>query len=259
MRLLSLMCLAIFILILSIPTFAGNCGDVNNDTSINIFDITHLISYLYMEGLEPDCGLDNIIGTVTDIDGNLYYTVKIGDQWWMLENLKVTQYRNGDPIPNVTDNGQWGSLSTGAYCNYNNDESKVAIYGRLYNWFAVNDSRNIAPEGWHVPSDAEWQTLIDYLGGNSHSGGKMKDTGLDYWLSPNEGATNEGNFTALPSGYRYPDGSQYYGLKYQAHFWSTTESITGNAWTRYLLYNNIASYRYTSWKENGFSVRCVKD
>lgn len=103
---------------------------------------------------------------VTDIDGNIYHTVKIGDQVWMAENLKTTKYRNGDPIPNVTDNEAWGDLNSGAYCCYNNDSSTYkGIYGALYNWFAVTDIRNIVPKGRHVPTDQEWGILIDFLGG----------------------------------------------------------------------------------------------
>ena len=111
--------------------------------------------------------------TVTDIDGNVYRTVKIGTQVWMAEKLKTTRYRNGDPIPNVTDNPQWISLKTGALCWYKNDEANKATYGSLYNWFAVADSRNIAPVGWHVPSDEEWTTLTTCLGGEFFAGGKL--------------------------------------------------------------------------------------
>ena len=111
--------------------------------------------------------------TLKDIDGNVYKTVKIGNQWWMTENLKVIHYRNGDKIPCLTDDDEWDQ-STRAYCYYNNDTTNVEIYGRLYNWFAVNDSRKIAPEGWHVPTDEEWQELVDYLGGDTLAGGKMK-------------------------------------------------------------------------------------
>ena len=167
----------IFALLLGIPlsgvSLAADCGDVNNSEGIDIDDCVYLIAYVFQGGPAPDCGVGpSEIGTVTDIDGNLYYTVKIGEQWWMLENLRVTHYRNGDAIPNVTDDAEWEGLSTGAYCDYDNDPANVATYGRLYNWYAVGDSRNIAPAGWHVPSDDEWQTLVDYLGGSSVAGGE---------------------------------------------------------------------------------------
>ena len=165
---------------------------------------------------------------MTDIDGNTYQTVKIGNQWWIAENLNVTHYQNGDAIPNVTDSAAWWGLTSGAYCNYNNDAANVAVYGRLYNWYAVHDSRNIAPAGWHVPSDAEWQTLVDYLGGDPVAGGKMKEAGTTHWISPNTGATNESGFSGLPGGYRHTDG-YYYDISYSASFWTFTESDSGYA------------------------------
>jgi len=196
-------------------------------------------------------------GTVTDYDSNVYKTVKIGDQWWMAENLKVTHYRNGDPIPNVTDATEWNALTTGAYCNYDNNSSNAEIYGRLYNWYAVTDS-NIAPEGWHVPSDAEWETLVNYLGGGSVAGGKLKETGTTHWNSPNEGATNESGFAALPGGYRYVNGYFYY-LGDFAHVWSSTEYGSYSAWARKLYYGGAHVNRYDYYKQDGFSVRLVRD
>ena len=202
-------------------------------------------------------------GTVKDIDGNIYKTVKIGSQWWMAENLKVTHYRNGDKIPCLTDDDEW-DRPTGAYCYYDNDTDNIGKYGMLYNWFAVNDERSIAPEGWHVPTDAEWQELVDYLGGDSVAGGKMKSTGTieggdGLWLDPNEGATNESGFSALPGGYRYNHGV-YDGLGINSYFWSSTESNGGNAWHRYMYNGNSDVYRDDSgWKQGGYSVRCVRD
>jgi len=191
-----------------------------------------------------------------DIDGNVYQTVKIGNQWWMAENLKVTHYRNGDAIPNVTDDTEWYNLATGAYCNYGNDINNVATYGRLYNWYAVDDSRKIAPEGWHVPSDTEWRTLVDYLG--SDAGGKMKETGIEYWSSPNTGATNESGFSALPGGYR-SGGAPYHPVGYHAYFWSSMELGSGYAWYRYLSYDSSGVYRGNYDKRAGVSVRCVRN
>jgi len=193
-----------------------------------------------------------------DIDSNIYPTVKIGDQWWMAENLKVTRYRNGDDIPIVTDDTEWKNLTTGAYCNYNNNSDNADIYGRLYNWYAVNDSRNIAPLGWHVPSDEEWQTLIDYLGGESVAGGKLKETGTTHWNSPNEGATNESGFAALPGGYRNDTGT-FDDLGRNAHFWSSAEDSSSHAWNRELGYTNATVHRSSYDKQNGFSVRLVRD
>lgn len=128
---------------------------------------------------------DLTYGTMTDQEGNVYKIITIGTQTWMAENLRVTRYHNGDPITNVTGNGAWTILTAGACCTYGNTESNdvINLYGRLYNWFAVNDSRSIAPEGWHVPTDAEWTTLTTYLGGESVAAGKMKETGISHWLS----------------------------------------------------------------------------
>lgn len=197
-------------------------------------------------------------GLVTDIDGNIYHTVRIGTQVWLMENLTVTRYRNGDSIPNVTDGPTWGGLLTGAYCNYSNDPNNASIYGRLYNWFAVDDPRGIAPEGWHVPSEAEWDILVNYLGGASVAGGAMKEAGTSHWNSPNSGATNSSGFTALPGGYR-GIGNNFGGMGNEATFWSSTEHSTDNAWNRSLYYGNAQVDRSTNGKQHGFSVRCVRD
>ncbi len=195
--------------------------------------------------------------TVTDIDGNVYKTVQIEDQIWMAENLKVTHYRNGDAIPNFTDAAiEW--VIPGAYCNYDKDANNATTYGRLYNWYAVNDSRNIAPEGWHVPSDAEWKTLLNYLGGDDVAGGKMKETGTAHWNSPNTGATNESGFSALPGG-AHDYNSYYESMGTNAGFWSSTEYDSGNAWYQVLSHNYSEVHRSDYDKRNGFSVRCVSN
>jgi len=267
MKGVSLAFLSILIILGPMTLYAGDCGDVNNSGGINILDITYLINYLYKGGPQPDCGPET--GTMIDIEGNTYLTVKIWNQWWMAENLKVTHYRNGDPTPNVTDPGEWSGLTTGAYCEYNNDNANVDVYGRLYNWYAVNDSRNIAPEGWHVPTDAEWKQLEMYLGMSqseadatglrgTDEGGKLKETGITHWDSPNTGATNESGFAALPGGLRSIDGGFNVMGKY-ADFWSSTEGSNIYAWNRHLLYDNSQIYRNYYRKQNGFSVRCVKD
>ena len=217
------------------------------------------------------CSSVALAGTVTDIDGNVYQTVTIGTQVWMAENLKVTHYRNGDAIPNETDGGTWAGLTTGAYCEYNNDVNNLAVYGRLYNWYAVADSRNIAPMGWHVPSDAEWKQLEMFLGmsqaeadaiggrgGAVNVGGKLKETGTTHWLSPNTGATNESGFSGLPGGYRSYDGT-YDGIGNDAYFWSSTEGSSNYAWGRSLHYFYSGVARGSNYKQYGFSLRCVRD
>jgi uncharacterized protein (TIGR02145 family) len=195
---------------------------------------------------------------MTDQDGNIYRTVKIGNQWWMAENLKVTHYRNGDAIPNVTDATAWSNLSSGAYGDYDNNTTNVSAYGRLYNWYAVSDSRNIAPIGWHVPRDEEWQTLADYLGGYSVAGGKMKESGTSHWSSPNTDATNESGFSGLPGGCRYSSGT-FGSLGYYAFFWSASEYHTDLAWYRTLYCDFLGLSLYYYDQRYGFSVRLVRD
>jgi len=195
---------------------------------------------------------------VADIDGNVYQAVKIGNRWWMMENLKVTRYRNGDPIEHITDAPAWDRLTVGAFCMYDNSADNGAVYGFLYNWYAVNDSRGITPEGWHVPTDEEWQTLIDHLGGASIAGGKMKEAGLSHWENPNTGADNESGFLALPGGYRYYEGD-FHEKGYQAYFWSGTGISLSLAWNRVLRYNSSAVDRVDRNRIGGFSVRCVRD
>jgi uncharacterized protein (TIGR02145 family) len=207
--------------------------------------------------------------TVTDIDGNVYRIVKIGDQWWIAGNLKVTHYRNGDPISNVTDGGDWSGLTSGAYCDYDNDSDTAEIYGRLYNWYAVNDSRSIAPEGWHVPTDEEWKQLEMYLGMSqatadatgprgTDEGGKLREAGTTHWNPPNTGATNETGFSALPGGYRYANGD-FNSMGINATCWSSKESYSLGAWYRSLSHISSQVYRNYTNKRGGFSVRCVRD
>jgi uncharacterized protein (TIGR02145 family) len=234
----------------------GICGDSNADGAVNISDAVYLIAYIFSGGQAPTC----LPCPQTDVDGNVFQVVTIGTQVWMSENLKVTHYRNGDPIPNVTDAATWANFGAGAFCNYDNDANTVSVYGRLYNWHAVSDSRGLAPAGWHVASEAEWQTLIDYLGGAAVAGGKLKEFGTAHWSAPNLGATNESRFTALPTGIRYIGGT-FYGVGTEDGFWSSTEISSGSidAWYYGLGHNDGAIWRHNHHKQIGFSVRCVKD
>jgi uncharacterized protein (TIGR02145 family) len=195
--------------------------------------------------------------TVTDIDGNVYKTITIGSQTWMAENLKTTKYRNGDPISNET--GSWASLVTGAYSWYNNDVTNKVTYGGLYNWYAVADNRNIAPVGWHVATDDEWTTLTTFLGGENVAGGKLKETGMTNWLSPNTGATNSSGFTALPGGYRNYNNITFRSVGYYGHWWSSTANDAAGAWYRVLYYDFAYVGRNPTFKQGGVSVRCVRD
>ena len=198
--------------------------------------------------------------TVTDIDGNVYATVRIGEQVWMGENLKVTQFRDGTPIPTSIKRAFGATISKGIYCIYNNDASNESeTYGALYNWYAVLDARNIAPEGWHVPSDVEWQSLIDFLGGDDVAGGKLKESGIKHWDRPNSGADNSSSFAALPSGYRNYGNGIYYNLGSSSYFWSTTEYDNTSAWCRDLRGNDTKILRDVGNKNYGFAIRCIKD
>jgi uncharacterized protein (TIGR02145 family) len=196
-------------------------------------------------------------GTVTDIDGNVYETVQIGEQLWMAENLKVTHYKDGSEIPNITNNGDWVGLSTGAYCDYDNNSTNSETYGRLYNWYTVDDDEGVCPEGWHVPSDAEYTVITDYFGGYEVAGGKMKETGHEHWYyysdEITEEATKESGFTGLPGGCRM-NIAPYHVMGNNGYFWSST-----NTWTRTLVYYDTLFIRYTGAERAGFSIRCLKD
>jgi len=189
--------------------------------------------------------------TISDIEGNTYNAKEIGNQIWMTENLKVKRYRNGDIIPQIQDPLQWSESTTGAWCYYENDTSK----GVLYNWHAVNDSRGLAPVGHHIPSDAEWTILTDFLGGEDAAGTKMKST--SGWEEDGNG-TNSSGFSGLPGGYRNLLGS-FANVGYGGGWWSSTESGTYPAWYRSLRYNSGYVDRYDDSKRLGFSVRCLRD
>ena len=181
-------------------------------------------------------------------------SIVIGTQQWMGNNLDVTNYRNGDPIQYVTDATEWAGLTTGAWCYYNNDPANGNLYGKLYNWYAVNDSRGLAPMGWHVPTDAEWSTLTSILGGGYIAGGRMKLAGTTWWTTPNTGATNSSGFTGLPGGYRNYDGT-FYNIGVQGYLWS----FSSNRWCHLLNYSNSFLYKAFRDREEGFSVRCIRD
>jgi uncharacterized protein (TIGR02145 family)/uncharacterized repeat protein (TIGR02543 family) len=193
---------------------------------------------------------------IKDQDGNVYTEVTIGTQVWMVQNLKTTKYNDGSAIPLVSDSATWAGLTTPGYCWYGNDVGNKATYGALYNWYTVNTGK-LAPVGWHVPTDAEWTTLATFIGG-VWPGGKLKEAGLAHWADPNEGATNEFGFTALPGGYRPPYGS-FTEITKSGYWWCSTESDTSNAWYCYLYFFNDTFIRYSHYKSYGHSVRLLKD
>ncbi len=200
-------------------------------------------------------------GTMRDNDGISYKTIEIGNQTWMAENLRSTKFRTGEVIPEVTSNSSWVALTSAAQSSYDNTEDldELATSGRLYNWFAVSDSRNIAPAGWHVPTQQEWEQLATALGGAQTAGGKMKEAGNTHWNSPNSAADNSSGFTALPSGRReYTDGS-FINSGFNAFWWTSSPYNPDYSWYYQVNYDvgsvNAANFH----KQYGFSIRLIKD
>ena len=212
---------------------------------------------------------------VADVDGNVYETIKIGDQVWMAENLKVSHYRNGDPIPNLTSSENWKSSKSGAFCFYNNNDKKGTTFGALYNWYAVKDSRNIAPEGWHVPTEEEWKQLEIYLGMSQAEADGVQFRGT------NEGSKLAGNaslwlfdgalkaemefgasgFTVLPGGYRLSETGEFDGVGGIGSFWTSSyfDYVWESAYYRLIFYDDARSRGETNDMKTGLSIRCVKD
>lgn len=211
---------------------------------------------------------------VTDIDGNIYNSVIIGTQEWTKENLNVSKYSDGTPIPQVTDPTAWANLTTGAWCYYENNTVNGPICGKLYNWYAVagihdtdpsTPNKILAPQGWHVPSDTEWFTLTTFLGGGSVAGGKMKSTDINFlvWFSPNTAATNESGFTGLPAGWRIVinNNRDFEFIGQYSFWWSSSEDVTqpSRAWSRFLSYENDNASRVNYDKVFGMSVRLINN
>jgi uncharacterized protein (TIGR02145 family) len=204
------------------------------------------------------CGGDGSSCVVTDIDGNVYATVQIGDQLWMAENLKVTHYNDGSDITYIANNEDWSGDIEGKYGIINNDLSNAYVYSNLYNGYAALDDRGICPADWHVPDSLEWATLINHLGGNSIAGGKMKEVGNEHW-NTNIGATNESGFTGLPAGYRHYVAGFYTFMGSAGYFWSSSEGYWGGNKYLLLLGNSSGVTLGTYGKTFGFSIRCIKD
>ena len=225
----------------------------------------------YGEELSFTTSSDSNRAYIHDQEGNRIEAVKIGNQWWMAENLQVTHYRNGDPIPNISDDTEWIGLTDGAYCIYDNNQANLDGYGLLYNWYAVTDDRNIAPEGWHVPTDEEWKQLEITLGMTREQadqenwrgdteGSKLKEKGSEHWYYYGYvSGTNDYGFTALPGGYRNINDGTFIELTFYGMFWTTTEASEDIAINRALHCKNVKIGRILKHKAEGFSVRCVKD
>jgi len=200
-----------------------------------------------------------VAGSVTDLDGNTYQTTRIGNQEWMTENLRVTKYNDGELIDEITNDGIWGFLTEGAWCWYMNNNNYEQTYGKLYNWWAIDDSNGICPEGWHVPSKSEFDKIGSFYGYAEAAGAMKNTTG---WEQPNEGATNISKFSALPGGHRFNSDGTYFYKGESAIFWTRTTVFNGGGVTaRYLIlrYNND-NFQYSALrKSSGYSCRCLRD
>ena len=254
--------------------FSGNYDDLTNKpelfdsswtsitdkpTTLNGYGITDAATKAYVDDILKALGLvhENFAGTVTDIDGNIYKTVKIGDQVWMAENLKTSRCNDGEVIPCVESDLDWWSMASPAYSYYQQD-----IYGRLYNWYAVNTGK-LCPTGWHVPDNSEWMTLVNYLGGGSIASSKLMEAGEDHWWCEGDRtATNSSGFTALPGGFR-----SGYDVNHAAilmvhewgYWWISAEGSYANFKIFILLCENELRILYLKAPERGYSVRCLKD
>lgn len=253
------------------PTIAGsktiNASDTGTFTS-NISGLNPSTTYYVRAYATNSAGtaygnqqsfttLSNVSTTVTDADGNVYHTVTIGTQVWLVENLRTSKYNDGTNIPNVTDGTQWTNLTSGAYCYYNNSSTNNTNYGKLYNWFAIGTGK-LAPAGWHIPTLTEINVLTTYLGGSTGAGGKMKSTTL--WASPNTGATNSSGFTAVPAGGRLEDGGFDGDLTYGNTLWTSTETPNPlGAYIYEVYYTNAQVFVNGHVKQLGASVRCIKN
>ena len=199
-------------------------------------------------------------GQIADKEGNIYKTVVIGNKVWMAENLKVTKYRNGEPIPTTPKlNTDISSEKEPKYqWAYEGYDSLIPVYGRLYTWYVTQDGRGICPDGFRVPTDVDWASLITSEDGDVVAGGKLKEEGLIHWVKPNQGATNETGFTAVPGGYRENDG-KYYVHGFRGYWWSSKNNYVYIAWNTSLAYSNAIIEKLERIKKNGLSIRCVKN
>jgi len=203
-----------------------------------------------------------IVSGLVDIDGNVYSTVVIGTQTWMAENLKVTKYRNGDNITHITTNSDWKNDTDGAYGYYTDNTTLRDTYGMLYNWYAVDNSSGLCPEGWQVPTSAEFTVLYDYLDNiDSKVGGQLKETGTVHWLSESTGTSNSSGFTGLPAGLRDYLNGTYWNLGLYTYFWTSVSHNLFEAKLSVLSYNSstLFAQSYNLRKQYGFSVRCLED
>jgi len=245
-----------------------NQMEVVLQSGVETHALSDVVNVTFATTTSNSCGSNTL---VTDVEGNVYQTVSIGTQCWMKENLKTSKYRDGSAITTGLSDSLWQATTTGAYSIFDNGVANDTLYGKLYNWYAVVDSRYLCPVGWHVPSDIEWKTLeiflgmltadVDLLGGprgeNQNVGGKLKSTS-SLWIGPNTGASNESGFSGLPGGFRNSNGS-YFDVGYYGYWCSFTESSSEFVLGRSLAYNYAGSNKSVRFKQEGFNVRCLRD
>jgi uncharacterized protein (TIGR02145 family) len=241
-----------FFVIIFIDAVSVSCSKKENEDEINPFN--GQTTALFNPNID--------YGSLTDQDGNIYKTVRIGNQTWMAENLRTTKYNDGTPIQNVSNDDDWSHLSTGAYCNYNNlsNVETIATYGRLYNGYAVITGK-LAPKGWHVATDADWTTLVAYLECEGHEANKLKETGATHWETAAwiTDVTNETGFTAIPSGTRGPMVS-FAEINLVVYWWCVEKENSGNLWYLNMIYYSENIFSGNNLSQNfGFSIRCVMD
>jgi len=232
---------------------------MKRETSISIFAISIITGILlFAAGCKQHDNPVVVPTTVADIDGNVYHTVTIGTQVWMVENLKVTRYNDGTAIPYVPDSADWVALKTQGYCWYgNNASANKNSYGALYNGYVLSSGKNIAPVGWHIPADSEWTILTTWLGGENVAGDKLKEAGSAHWSIMNVSATNESGFTALPGGYR-GSFAKFAGMGSVGFWWSSTPYGYGFLY-RYMYDNDSRVESGNINKEWAYSIRCIRD
>jgi uncharacterized protein (TIGR02145 family) len=237
----------------------GSCIDVNSDLGMTIPCASYMgTRYGFKLDFYNNPSDPNGLYWLMNWESLTNEEVKIGNQIWMKKNLETDHYRNGDLIPQITDPTEWNQTATGAWCYYNNDPVTGAVYGKLYNWHAVNDPRGLAPTGWHVAFQNEWEVLFDYLGGDTLAGGKLKEAGTTHWTAPNTGATNVTGFTALPGGARSYNGS-FANLGLWGTWWTATDGDEFSAKYVGMFNDDKAAAVSADRKAKGFSIRCIKD
>lgn len=245
--------------VLSTSDFSKNDGlysfEVCNLTSTSTINI----EVRGEPGTYVNVWIEGRLKVLTDCDGNIYNTVEIGSQVWMVENLKSTKYNDCTPIQIIQSNPEWGNMTSPAMCWYNDDVNNKQSYGGLYNWYAVNTGK-LCPTGWHVPSNEEWDVLISYLGFET-AGSKLKETGTTHFFEPNSDATNESGFTGLPGGFRGLNWDYYdfFNIGYNGYWWTSTESSISNAYEKNVALGRSTVDTENLTKKNGFSIRCIKD